>query len=340
MLLMGNVLLAQTNFTEDFNALGKPTTGSYWGFTTTIHPSQNTWNAICPGDGYAYLTVDSDLNNDTDLTNPYQTISVGTVGPGHKLETRVKGIAVPGLVGFIFTYQESGSTFNEIDIEIVPDDDKLPPVGHDISAPTGWTDARFNCWGMANVNTELPYSGDAKPIVDGNNKKISLIDDQFHILTIDWYTDKIFFLIDGVLQQTVTTALAKNQSDVIIGFRDLAWAGPMTWTGTKTLVIDWLKVTPNNVLGIDLNVNYETITGISIYPNPNNGIINIDFPSNNNSFQGYKIYSIEGILLKEDNLQVSQHKVQLECNELAKGAYILMLENQTGEHYRTLFSKN
>jgi beta-glucanase (GH16 family) len=64
------------------------------------------------------------------------------------------------------------------------------------------------------------------------------------VYAIDWYKDKIDFFIDGVHQHTITKAVATNASDVILGFRDLAWAGEMKWQGTKTLVIDWLKVTP------------------------------------------------------------------------------------------------
>lgn len=244
LLLMGNVLFAQTNFIEEFNKKGLPVEGGEWSFKADINPRQTSWNKICPGDGYAYLVVDSDLTNDMDETNPYQTITVNSVGPGHRLEVKMKGIAVQGLVGFIFTYEESNEIFNEIDIEIVPDDAKTLPENHDIDTSNGWTDARFNSWGNASVSTETPYDGLFKAITDSTGKKISLIDDKFHVYAIDWYKDKIDFFIDGVHQHTITKAVATNASDVILGFRDLAWAGEMKWQGTKTLVIDWLKVTP------------------------------------------------------------------------------------------------
>ena len=242
--LFSHFIFAQSNFIEEFNKKGLPMQGGDWSYKTDIYPKQDGWKKICPGDGYAYLTVDSDVSNDHDETNPYQTITVNNVGPGHRMEVKMKGIAVQGLVGFIFTYEESNEIFNEIDIEIVPDDAKTLPENHDIDSVNGWTDARFNSWGNASVSTETPYDGAFKAIVNESGKKISLIDDKFHIFTIDWYKDKIDFYIDGVPQHSITKAVASNASDIILGFRDLAWAGEMKWQGTKTLVIDWLKVTP------------------------------------------------------------------------------------------------
>lgn len=235
------------NYFEDFNSVGYPKnipSGSYWTFHNEIHPSQNSWNQFFPGDGNAYITVDADINNDTDEVHPFQTLEFGGVAENHRLEVRMKGAVVDGgLVGFLFTYRQVGKIFNEVDIEVVARDSEFP--SHEtLPVNGGWTDARFNTWGNANEITNKPFTGTAKPVVNQLNKKISLIDNQFHTYTIDWRDNCIDFFIDGVIQETITTSIASGVSEVIIGFRQLPWAGSFNWGGTHSLVIDYLKIEP------------------------------------------------------------------------------------------------
>jgi hypothetical protein len=234
---------SQINYTENFDTQGEPnaTNNLGWSYTTQIYPAQSTWNDIVPGDGYAYLTVDADTGNDTNPQFAYQTISLSTVPPNHRLEVRMKGAAVQGLVGFIFTYNEN-QTFNEVDIEIVPDDEGTAPDGHDILAPNGWTDVRINSWRNASPTTFLPTVNTNSAIKDANGNSVSHIDGEFHTYTIDWYENSIDFFIDDVWQNTISQHVAAGESDVILGFRDLAWDGDLNWAGTKTLIIDYLKV--------------------------------------------------------------------------------------------------
>ncbi|MGK0390247.1 MAG: beta-glucanase (GH16 family), partial [Maribacter sp.] len=230
---------SQINYTENFDTQGEPnaTNNLGWSYTTQIYPAQSTWNDIVPGDGYAYLTVDADTGNDTNPQFAYQTISLSTVPPNHRLEVRMKGAAVQGLVGFIFTYNEN-QTFNEVDIEIVPDDEGTAPDGHDILAPNGWTDVRINSWRNASPTTFLPTVNTNSAIKDANGNSVSHIDGEFHTYTIDWYENSIDFFIDNVWQNTISQHVAAGESDVILGFRDLAWDGDLNWAGTKTLIID------------------------------------------------------------------------------------------------------
>jgi hypothetical protein len=241
------ILYSQINYLENFDTQGEPTPTNNlnWSYVTDIYPTQATWNDIVPGDGYAYLTVDDNTANDIDATYPYpyQTITLSTVPPNHRLEVRMKGAAVPGLIGFIFTYNEN-QTFNEVDIEIVANDEATAPDGHDILAPNGWTDVRLNSWRNANISTYEPRVSIKSPIKDANDNIVSHIDDEFHTYTIDWYENSVDFFIDGVLQSTFSEHIATGESDVILGFRYLDWDGKLNWQGTKTLVIDYLKVEP------------------------------------------------------------------------------------------------
>ena len=243
---------AQTDFDnltyfEDFDTPGYPENtppGAYWSFYNEIYPNQDSWNKFIPGDGNAYITVDPDITNDLDWIHPFQTLIFGGVAENHRLEVRMKGAVVDGgLVGFLFTYRQEGSIFNEVDIEVVAGDSATAP--HEtLPENSGWTDARFNTWRNANENSARPFTGTKKAIVNDNNEKISLIDDQFHTYTIDWRADRIDFFIDGVLQETITTNIATGKSEVIFGFRQLPWANDFNWSGTQTMVIDYLKIEP------------------------------------------------------------------------------------------------
>ncbi|PQJ75196.1 Ig-like domain-containing protein [Polaribacter gangjinensis] len=270
--LLSYNVFAQTNansitYFEDFNSQGYPTNlpvGSYWTFHNEIYPNQVSWTDFMPGDGYAYLTVDADISNDLDWIHPFQTLEFGGVAQNHRLEVRMKGAVVDGgLVGFLFTYNQEGEIFNEVDIEVVARDSAVP--WHEtLPFNGGWTDARYNTWGNANENTNQPFTGTMKPVVNQLNEKISLIDDEFHIYTIDWREDKIDFFIDGVLQETITTSIAKGVSEVIIGFRQLPWAGAFNWGGTHTMVIDYLKIEPLESITFATNDKYTMVENTTL----------------------------------------------------------------------------
>ena len=283
---------------EDFNTPGYPTNipaGSYWTFHNEIYPNQVSWNDFIPGDGNAYLTVDADISNDLDWIHPFQTLEFGGVAQNHRLEVRMKGAVVDGgLVGFLFTYNQEGEIFNEVDIEVVARDSAVP--WHEtLPFNGGWTDARYNTWGNANENTNQPFTGTMKAVVNQNNEKISLIDDEFHIYTIDWREDKIDFFIDGVLQETITSSIAKGVSEVIIGFRQLPWAGDFNWGGTHTLVIDYLKIEPLESITFATNDAFTMVENTTLSMNvlendsSNTNIVSFDalstqgFPITNNA---------------------------------------------------------
>lgn len=236
---------------EEFDKPGKPLLKEdfNWYFINDMYPDQKNWEDFIPGDGYAHITIDANIDNDTDETSPFQYISVESIGPGHRLEMRAKGLAVSGVGGFIFTYMED-STFDEIDIEIVPDDTATLPDGHQTNPPDGWTDARFNSWGNSSLNNYLPETSFKKPVIDDKGNSISLNDDKFHTYTIDWLhfpggdgrNGKINFFIDNILQQTINTPVPDSPSSVIMGFRQMSWTGSLNWTDTHTMLIDWFKI--------------------------------------------------------------------------------------------------
>lgn len=250
------------NYFEDFTTKGYPTNipaDSYWMFYNEIHPTQDNWDKFIPGDGNAYVTVDTDISNDLDWIHPFQSLIFGGVGENHRLEVRMKGAVVDGgLVSFLFTYEQQGSIFNEVDLGLVARDFAVPPHPT-LPENNGWTDARFNTWRTANENTNVPFTGTKKAVVNQSNEKISLIDDEFHVYTIDWRSNKIDFFIDGVLQETITTNIATGKAEVIFGFRQLPWAGGFNWTGTHTMVIDYLKIESLEEVTVAADDYYDVI---------------------------------------------------------------------------------
>ncbi len=313
------LILSQTTYIENFNSKGYPTNlpnGGYWKFYNEIHPSQDIWDKFIPGDGFAYIKVDADINNDTDPVHPYQTMVFGGGAENHRIEVRMKGAVVDGgLVAFLFTYHQTGSIFNEVDIEVVANDRDVEP--HDIYPSNGWTDARFNTWRNADENTGLPISGSAKAVVNQANDKISLLDDNFHTYTIDWRSDQVDFFIDGVLQESFTTNVATGWAEIIIGYRNLPWANDFKWTGTHTLVIDYFKIEPLETLSTNF-LNQKN--NVSIFPNPVNNEIEILIPEN----QEIKKMELVNILSSKV-VQVIGNKKKINVSSLPKGVYFLKI---------------
>jgi len=245
---------------EDFDRLGQPLTiHGTWRYFDDMLPIYG-WNEIVPGDGFAYLTIDANTDNDQDSSSPFQDIRFTEVGPGNRIEMRAKNLAVPGVGGFIFTYQEDATSFDEIDIEVAYDDIKTGSTNGD------WSDARFNSWG--NANPYGPYEPEESiknPVVDENGNKVSVEDDQFHTFTIEWqhYDDingRIDFYIDGAYQTTITDVVGDDLSEIILGYRQMSWTGELDWSGTRTMVIDWFRVSPVNDNSPDAFIDRYTVT--------------------------------------------------------------------------------
>jgi beta-glucanase (GH16 family) len=323
------LIIGQTTYTENFDSKGYPKNlpnGAYWKFYNDIYPAQTIWDSFIPGDGNAYITVDADKSNDTDETYPYQTLVFGGIAENHKLEVRMKGAAVDGgLAAFIFTYTQTGSIFNEVDIEIVAQDLQSGIPAHDILPPNGWTDARFNTWRNANENTYEPFTGSSKPIVDENNNKVSLIDGEFHTYTIDWREDQVDFIIDGVLQESFTTTIATGWSEVIIGYRNLPWAGDFRWTGNHTMVIDYFKIEPlEPILSTDF-VNSNLEAQISIYPNPVKNEINIKI-ADDSTIKKMELINV----ISSRIIEIKDFKNKIDISSFSKGVYFLKTAFKNG----------
>jgi hypothetical protein len=247
LLLMSPHSLLGGEYFESFDAPGKPPArqGISWGYIDELSPVKG-WKSIIPGDGLAHLTVERQtLKPLPEAQNfwPFQTLSLGLVGIGHRITIKAKNTAIPGVACMLFTYGK-GKNVDEIDIEIVADDTRGPLTGHRTDSKGGWSDVRLNTWANAHGEPLLPFRSIHQPILDAQGKKVSHRDGRFHLYTIEWRRDSVRFLIDRVVQAVIKEVVPDTPSQIIIGIRRMPWAGTAHWLGSETMLVDWVDIEP------------------------------------------------------------------------------------------------
>jgi len=89
---------------------------------------------------------------------------------------------------------------------------------------------------------------------------------------------------------------------------------------TESLYAAMLTVTTQSVLGVEEEQNL----GLKLYPNPNKGLLIIDFPK---SVSGQiSIIDFRGVKLVEQSIKQSDRH-QIDLSHLAKGNYIVIFNN-------------
>ncbi len=250
-LLLGSGLLVSAvraqEYFEGFDSAGKPEDrrGIVWDYRAELSPVTE-WSGLIPGDGYAYLTAERDFlkrRNRPGRFWPFQNLSFGPVGAGHRISMRARNTAIPGLAAMIFTYREQ-DTIDEIDLEITATDTESRTPRHKTGPGGGWTDLRLATWIDADQKRPEPKTLVKQPARDAQGHKMSLQDDRFHVYTIEWDGTEVRFLIDGALQHTIEDAVPDRPARVIFGLRQMPWAGDADWTEPQTMTVDWVSVEP------------------------------------------------------------------------------------------------
>jgi hypothetical protein len=231
---------------EGFDHPGKPAArgGISWSCQTELSPA--SWRELIPGDGFAYLSAERDSLSELPPTArfwPFQTLSLGPVSSNHRISMRARNTALSGVACMLFTYRED-SHINEIDIEIVADDLRRPLSGHATGTQSGWTDVRLNTWLDADAKDPIPTHSIRSPILDAKGRRVSHQDGKFHIYTIEWRPDGVRFFIDRVPQATLPGPSPRGPALLIFGMRQMPWAGKPDWTGTQTMLVDWIDIEP------------------------------------------------------------------------------------------------
>ncbi len=239
--------LAAQEYFEDFDAAGQPPRerGMVWDYQAELSPVTQ-WSDLIPGDGFAYLTAEREFLKRRARPWrfwPFQTLSFGPLGAGHRISMRAKNTAIPGLAAMIFTYREQ-EAIDEIDLEIVATDTESRRPHHRTGPDGGWTDLRMATWIGADKRKPEPTTLVKQPARDAEGEPRSLQDDQFHIYTIERDRTEVRFLVDGVLQQTIEDEVPDRLARVIFGLRQMPWAGDADWTEPQTMTVDWISVEP------------------------------------------------------------------------------------------------
>jgi hypothetical protein len=102
----------------------------------------------------------------------------------------------------------------------------------------------------------------------------------------------------------------------------------------------------NNVYIDDINLNIissidenSSIKELSIYPNPSNGVVNIEYTAEKELQTNFTIHDITGRLVLQQQSQSSIGKNKFTINEnssLRPGMYVLTLENEEGKYSQRL----
>jgi hypothetical protein len=232
---------------EDFLSSGQPRTsnGTTWDYQAELSPVEQ-WSEMIPGDGFAYLTAEHEFLKRRPKPHgfwPFQTLSFGPFGAGHRISMRAKNTAIPELAAMIFTYREQ-DRIDEIDLEITATDTESPRPHHRTGPDGGWTDLRLVTWIDADKRKPEPTTLVKQPARGADGEPLSLQDDTFRVYTIEWDTTEVRFSIDGVHQHTIQDAVPDRPARVIFGLRQMPWAGRADWKKPQTMTIDWVKVEP------------------------------------------------------------------------------------------------
>jgi beta-glucanase (GH16 family) len=232
---------------EDFLSSGQPRTsnGIVWDYQAELSPVEQ-WSELIPGDGFVYLTAEHEFLKRRPRPHgfwPFQTLSFGPFGAGHRISMRAKNTAIPGLAAMIFTYREQ-DRIDEIDLEITATDTESPRPHHRTGPDGGWTDLRMVTWIDADKRKPEPTTLVKQSAHGANGEPLSLQDDTFRVYTIEWDASEVRFSIDGVHQHTIEDAVPDRPARVIFGLRQMPWAGRADWKKPQTMTIDWVKVEP------------------------------------------------------------------------------------------------
>jgi len=86
----------------------------------------------------------------------------------------------------------------------------------------------------------------------------------------------------------------------------------------------WPKLIVTYVAPSSVKNNNNNYDHVSVYPNPTNSWVNIDFKRNINKNITLKLFNIQGMLIKSTEYKSSE-KIKLDLSNLSKGSYIIQI---------------
>lgn len=153
----------------------------------------------------------------------------------------------------------------------------------------------------------------------------------FHTYTMEWFTDRIIFSIDGITHYTYNPTVQDANTwpydapqYILLNFAIQSSIDPVF--SEDALEVDYVRVYQENVLSVtELDVKPKLL----LYPNPVKNKLNI--VNLENQDLNVLIVDVNGRLIFKDNYTIKNSKLTIDTSYLKQGLYFIKLTYNDGE---------
>lgn len=179
--------------------------------------------------------------------------------------------------------------------------------------------------------------------VNKGGLSINTVSTEFHTYAMEWTEDYLTFSIDSIDYYTYNPSIKNSDTwpfdaefYLLINF---AVQGNIASNFTQaSLELDYIRVYQKQLIQSASNTKYDNLN--KLFPNPIHNVLNIQLPYKTDENIEFKIYTIEGRLIKSESIQTSGSIATINnLDDLEKGAYILSY-TFNGNILRSKFYKN
>ncbi len=174
--------------------------------------------------------------------------------------------------------------------------------------------------------------------VNKGGQKITNASTEFHVYAIEWSEEKMVFSVDGNVHYTYNPSIKNIENwpysapqyllfnvailpNIAAGFTESA------------MEVDYVRVYQESTASVSKNDNLLEVT---LFPNPVNNELNIQFSSNLNAIKG-TIYTVTGQKVQEFYQKDIAKKIDV--SNLTKGIYFLRLASEKGTSLHKIIKK-
>ena len=206
----------------------------------------------------------------------------------------------------------------------------------------------------AEANSSLPEFSSNPVSVSANQSTVFTTSDMSATTASETASQQVYTIVMSPTMGVIT----KNGSDLSIGgtFTQAdVDAGVIAYSNTQTVLFsDSFKVDitnslngwlPNQEVSIEattLSTNSYSLSNVSIYPNPSNGIINVRFETTSNDNVKIELFDLQGRRVYRSNHSNNQSLFDepIATGKLANGIYVLNVsQGNKSTTKRIIFSK-